>query len=351
MHTIKGLRAHAISQTFFRPTTLRAAINRLGFVQADPIRSPARAQDLILRHRVEGYRVGDLERQYPMLNLEEDRLYAHGFIPRATQQLLYPRKVTKLSKFEEKILETIRRRGRTHPRELDKEFGHRRAINGWGGYSKATKVALDNLHRRGLLRIAGRENGIRIYELPSPQVGWRSPTERLRQLIRVITKILAPIQIRTLQANLARYKYLGNTQTTLDDMFRSGELERHDVEGLTYVWPREKVTCRETSRRVRFLTPFDPLVWDRRRFEHLWGWPYRFEAYTPKAKRLRGYYAMPLLWDNRIIGWTNINVVKESLNVELGFIEKRPEDANFKSELAAEIESMRTFLKLNKMTE
>ena len=47
---------------------------------------------------------------------------------------------------------------------------------------------------------------------------------------------------------------------------------------------------------MRLLAPFDPVVWDRRRFEMFWGWAYRFEAYTPAAKRQLGYYALPLLW-------------------------------------------------------
>ena len=71
MPTLQRLRAHAIEHTLFEPTTLTAAIGRLGFLQADPIRSPARAQDLILRHRVTGYRVGELEALYPSLELEE----------------------------------------------------------------------------------------------------------------------------------------------------------------------------------------------------------------------------------------------------------------------------------------
>ena len=59
MPDLERLRVHAISQSLFPQTTLKAAIRRLGFVQADPIRSPARAQDLILRHRVKGYRAGE----------------------------------------------------------------------------------------------------------------------------------------------------------------------------------------------------------------------------------------------------------------------------------------------------
>jgi uncharacterized protein YcaQ len=58
------------------------AIQRLGFVQADPIRAPARAQDLTLRHRVAGYRAGDLERRYPRLAIEEDFFVNYGFLPR-----------------------------------------------------------------------------------------------------------------------------------------------------------------------------------------------------------------------------------------------------------------------------
>ena len=59
---------------------------------------------------------------------------------------------------------------------------------------------------------------------------------------------------------------------------------------------------------VRLFAPFDPVVWDRRRFEMFWGWPYRFEAYTPAPKRVRGYYALPLLWRDEVIGWGNVAV-------------------------------------------
>ncbi|MBK7062522.1 MAG: winged helix DNA-binding domain-containing protein [Rubrivivax sp.] len=67
------------------------AIAKLGFVQADPIRAPARAQDLTLRHRVAGYRAGDLERRYARLPIEEDFFVNYGFLPRATHHLMHPR--------------------------------------------------------------------------------------------------------------------------------------------------------------------------------------------------------------------------------------------------------------------
>ena len=66
--TLDDLRRYAVARTLFKPTTLARAIDKLGFVQADPIRAPARAQDLMLRHRVAGYRAGDLERRYARLD-------------------------------------------------------------------------------------------------------------------------------------------------------------------------------------------------------------------------------------------------------------------------------------------
>src|SRR2546430_16593659 len=97
MSSLERLRALAISQSLFPPTVLKTAIRRLGFVQADPIRSPARAQDLILRHRVKGYRVGDLERRYASLDIEEDFLYAYGFLPRTIWRSLHPRNIKAMS--------------------------------------------------------------------------------------------------------------------------------------------------------------------------------------------------------------------------------------------------------------
>ena len=68
------LRRFAVARSLFPPTTLKRAFETLGYVQADPIRAPARAQDLTLRHRVKGYRAGDLERHYASLEIEEDFL-------------------------------------------------------------------------------------------------------------------------------------------------------------------------------------------------------------------------------------------------------------------------------------
>src|SRR3954447_510742 len=115
--TLDHLRRFAVARSLFKPTTLKRALDRLGFVQADPIRAPARAQDLILRHRVRDYHAGDLERHYPSLGIEEDLLYAYGFMTRPVWQLLHPRKATRATDLERRVLELVRKQGAMHPGE------------------------------------------------------------------------------------------------------------------------------------------------------------------------------------------------------------------------------------------
>jgi uncharacterized protein YcaQ len=120
------------------------------------------------------------------------------------------------------------------------------------------------------------------------------------------------------------------------------------VEAVDWFWPaEERVEAGFPPEVVRLLSPFDPLVWDRQRFELLWGWPYRFEAYTPAAKRRLGYYALPLLWKDRVIGWGNLAVKNGALQCAIGYAAPQPpRDRAFKRELEAEIDRIRGFLGL-----
>jgi uncharacterized protein YcaQ len=99
---------------------------------------------------------------------------------------------------------------------------------------------------------------------------------------------------------------------------------------------------------VRLLTPFDPIVWDRRRFTLFWDWAYRFEAYTPAPQRKLGYYALPLLWRDRIVGWGNLAVSDRQLRAAFGYVDaSAPRDPRFKAGLEAELVRMRAFLRLS----
>src|ERR1700722_7690386 len=201
MVTLRELKHHAIASSLFPPTTLGRAIRKLGFVQADPIRAPARAQDLILRHRVKEYLAEDLDRKYRSLQLEEDFLYAYGFMPLETWRLLHPRVQRALSAGEQKVLDLVSHHKRLHPRELEASLGRERETNAWGGYSKATTRNLERLHYLGLIRIAGREKGIRLYQRATLQKHSLDNEERLLQLALLIARILAPLP-RTVLAPL-----------------------------------------------------------------------------------------------------------------------------------------------------
>ncbi len=115
---------------------------------------------------------------------------------------------------------------------------------------------------------------------------------------------------------------------------------------MDWYWPNEENPPRALApESVRLLAPFDPVVHDRTRFELLWGWVYRFEAYTPAPKRELGYYALPLLWRDRVIGWGNLTVKNGNLTSDLGYVAGQPpRDRAFKRELEAELERMQAFL-------
>jgi uncharacterized protein len=349
--TFKDLRDVSIAHTLFPQTTLFDAIKKLGFIQADPIRSPARAQDLILRLRVKNYKVGDLEKNYSDLGIEEDFLYAYGFITRELRHYLYPRKIA-LTQLEKNILRTAQQQNYPiNSKDLERLFGREKVINAWGGQSLTIKVALDNLHHAGFLRISGRDKGRRIYTVTGNVEQKNTVEERLQKLVLAIVHMLYPVTERTLQESLVHIrKYIGNnTKQSIDRLVKSGMLERHTVDHVRYIWPadamKEAISSEMTT--VKIVAPFDPLVWDRRRFQHLWGWPYRFEAYTPRSKRVRGYYAMPLMWRNHMIGWVNITVQRRNMVVDTGYISGPPPDPQFKLELQKELNHMEYFLNLN----
>ncbi len=99
------------------------------------------------------------------------------------------------------------------------------------------------------------------------------------------------------------------------------------IDGVDWYWPCEEAPSSDAPQDVvRFVAPFDPVVWDRRRFEIFWSWAYRFEAYTPPHKRQRGYYALPLLWRDRVIGWGNVSVQHGELHADIGYLKSAPRD-------------------------
>ena len=372
MPSLGWLRRQAVGWSLPRRAGgLAETLAELEFVQADPIRAPARAQDLILRQRVRGYRAGDLDRHYPTLDVDEDVLYAYGFVARRLRPYLHPRRNRHAPDGEftftgraAEVLAFVRERGVTHPRDVQEHFGHERVTNGWGGTSSATTVDLEVLRHYGYLRVADRVAGVRRYEVAPPLTDPLDLDERLREVVLRIARTLAPApeaSLSTAAGIMVRWTRppgdrLGG-RAIIRDLLARGSLAAADVAGTRYVWPADLTPVEaDPPARVRFLAPFDPVVWDRRRFGQLWGWEYRFEAYTPVAKRVLGYYAMPLLWRDRVIGWANCANpnpnpsanpkpnASPNANVQIGYVDRAPAGAGYVTALDAEIERLRAFL-------
>ncbi|GAA0759046.1 winged helix DNA-binding domain-containing protein [Ideonella azotifigens] len=355
--TLDDLRRYAIARSLFKPTTLPRALQRLGFVQADPLRAPARAQDLTLRHRVLDYRAGDLDKRYTKLPYEEDFFVNYGYVHRDTQALMHPREARHEWTPERwaqaaDVLAYVRERGVVHPREVDAHFAHGKVTNWFGGSSNASTELLDGMHYRGLLRVARREGGTRLYAVREAAA---APVDRdvaFDRLIDLVVNKYAPLPATTL-AQLTRFLGGGVPQWRAhraEALHRARErLASAEVDGVQWFWPADEKPAskrHQAPEAVWLLAPFDPVVWDRPRFEHFWGWAYRFEAYTPAAKRLRGHYALPLLWREQVIGWANLKVTDGQLVPDLGFVDKRPRSAAFSQALDEELQRMHSFLGL-----
>jgi uncharacterized protein len=354
--SIADLRRYAVARSLFAPTTLPQALERLGFVQADPIRSPARAQDLTLRHRVKGYKAGDLERHYPGLTVEEDFFVNYGFVTPQLQALLHPRTSRHAWPPERwaqagEVWHFVDQRGPTHPKAVDAHFNHGHTTNGFGGRSKASTHLLDDMHYRGLLRVAARDNGTRLYASRHPQPEHDSPEATLDAMVDALLALYAPLPTPGLRQLIGFLKQAApQWQAQLRAALQRARqrLPQVDIGGVAWYWPEGEDPSSATWKapnRVRLLAPFDPVVWDRDRFERLWGWAYRFEAYTPAVKRVRGYYAMPLLWRDQVVGWGNLSAAQGRLQAELGYVAgQAPPEKGFATALARELQAMAGFL-------
>ena len=353
---LAALRRHAVARSLFPPTTLLKAIERLGgFVQADPLRAPARAQDLTLRHRVKGYQAGDLERRYPRLPLQEDFFINYGFVTPALRALMHPRTAYRVWdkprwKLANAVLAEVERLGEAHPAEVDAALGHGPVKNWFGGNSRLSTELLDGLHYRGHLDVVRRDSGTRVYRLAQPWQPHPDPQAAMDALADVVIQKYAPLPAGSLSTLISM---LAGGARQWQDLRKptltraKARLAHASVDGTDWYWPVDEYPSRgwRVPSQVRLLAPFDPVVWDRRRFELLWGWAYRFEAYTPAAKRVRGHYALPLLWRDQVIGWANASVKGGVLNVDCGYVTGRaPREAGFKAALQLERERLAEFL-------
>jgi uncharacterized protein len=358
--TLDELRRYAIARSLVTPQTLPGAIRKLGFVQADPMRAPARAQDLILRLRVRDYRAGDLERRYERLGIEEDAFVNYGFVSRDMLTLLHPR--TPRRPWDEatrararEVLAFVQERGVVHPREVSEAFAHHGRVAGaWGGELNASTRLLDTMHYHGWLRVCRRESGTRVYapmEHAEQDASASARSARAQALVDRIVALYAPLPAPSLGYLVTLLRY-GAPQLAAEarEVAKSARSRYGHavVDGTTWFWPADKNPAsrrHQPDEQVRLLAPFDPVVWDRRRFETLWGWAYRFEAYVPAPQRTMGHYALPILWGEQMLGWANLRLERGRLQHSVGFVAGRPpRDAAFRRALDEELARFALFM-------
>ena len=189
------------------------------------------------------------------------------------------------------------------------------------------------MHYRGMLRVSRRDAGIRVYAPHQHGPELLDPSQRqsrLDALADVIVQIYAPLPAKSLAQLVRRLRYaVPQWQKDLTATLTRAKrrLAHATIAGVDWYWPAdENPSSFAPDTAVRLLAPFDPIVWDRDRFELFWNWPYRFEAYTPAPKRRLGYYALPMLFHDRVIGWANLSIKSGQLTPTLGYVHSPPKN-------------------------
>jgi len=258
-----------------------------------------------------------------------------------------------------RVMDEVRRRGPLAAAEVPEPDGSRGSSRGWWGWS-VSKATFEGLFARGHLAIAGRRsNGFaRVYDLvervipaahrarlhPAPEVAQR---EMLRLAVRA-----HGIGTTTDLADYYRMP-IGDARRRIGEMVQAGDLMESRVEG----W-REPVYMRPGARRPRrieaaaLLSPFDPLIWHRPRTARLFGFDYRIEIYTPRARRRWGYYVLPFLLGDRLVARVDLKADRQArrLRVLAAHLERGEEADRVAGSLGAELLAMAGWLGLDTVT-
>jgi uncharacterized protein len=301
--------------------SLGAAIARLGLLQIDSVNVFERSHYLPLFARLGPYDKASLDRITIRRGASHLEYWAHeaAFVPRDALPLFRWRMdalrardnepgrsefVERSADLRRELAAVLRANGPLPASAIEHESNVRRGP--WWGWSDV-KHALENMFRWGDVVTAGRRGFERVYALPSqvlPAGTLETAPARpdaIRELVRRSARALG---VGT-TADLADYFRLRNddTKTAIADLVEAGELRPVVVEGWREkAWLHADARLPRTMHTSAVLSPFDPVVWFRRRAERMWGFHYRIEIYTPAPKRVFGYYVLPVLQDDRLVG-------------------------------------------------
>ncbi|MGZ4471321.1 MAG: winged helix-turn-helix domain-containing protein [Nocardioidaceae bacterium] len=251
------------------------------------------------------------------------------------------------------LLKEVAERGPSTPRDLDE--GLPRVKENWGWNWSATKRAMEYLFAAGELAIAGRTPQFeRIYDLPErvlPREHVEAPEPTIEEASRELVRRAAVAHGVGTALCLKDYFRMRPelAKPAIASLVEDGELLPVRIEG----WNRPAYLHRDAAlpRRVHaraLLSPFDPLVWERARTEHLFGFHYRIEIYVPEHQRVHGYYVLPFLLGERLVGRVDLKADRKAgvLVVRAAFAEpEAPEETA--RELAEELYAVAGWLGLD----
>ena len=305
---------------------LKRIIERIGLLQLDSISVVARSHYLVMLARAGLYDPAQLDVLLDEGFLFETWAHAMCQLPSAhypwyhayirhkrlnKSQWQVDRLGLDMAPIIETVLETIRQRGALSSKDFESQ---RQGESGWWNW-KPTKVALEYLLDRGELMVSHRVKFQRYYDLPERVLARHSFTldKTIDDFRRwTIERGLRHIGIATGNQVADYYRqYKRDAARILADMQGAGEALPVEVEGwkdAAFIHRDDLPLLERTKAGERapgltvFLSPFDNLFWDRDRDQALWDFFYRIEVYTPKAKRVHGYYVMPILHGCELIG-------------------------------------------------
>jgi uncharacterized protein YcaQ len=320
-----------------------AALAHHGYVQIDPINVCGRMHDLILRNRVAGYREGDLmrflhgsaeaereARTGGWLSAERRTAFEHHLpatgVLVALEAAAWPHlrramrersrragawsgKLTaREAELAKRIFDALAERG---PLGSDAVADERRAGRGVWGSATLVKATLQKLFFHGRVLIARRETGRRLYDLPErvlPAAVLARPeataeeTARWEALLKLRQRRLCALKRAELAAvaDLVRAVKIGGAPGVVYCL-REDALAL-EAAGAPSDMAGGEGAGKNLARAARLLAPLDPLIYDRTLARVLWDFEYTWEVYTPPARRVRGYYALPLLAGAELVG-------------------------------------------------